>query len=183
MKIDFAALRALVASGISAGAIVDYLEDREQEYAPKRTKRTADRRRQRATSGDMKRQMATSGDIGRQAATVSDTPRARLFRECVPALVALNLKESRARSLIAAWLKETRDDDQLVTATVLRAKSLNVADAPGWILAALQQSTGKRNGQRTSSVGNAFDDLIARAEGEPSQDGFEPADDLRVVSP
>lgn len=42
---------------------------------------------------------------------------------------------------------------------------------------------GKRNGHATSAVGSAFDDLIARAEGRGSEGDYDPADDLRDVSP
>lgn len=84
----------------------------------------------------------------RTEATLSDTPRARLFREAKPALLTLNISDNRAGALITQWLKLTNDDDQLVLATILKAQSLAVADAPSWILATLK---GKMN-ERSSSV-------------------------------
>jgi hypothetical protein len=45
------------------------------------------------------------------------------------------------------------------------------------------QATGERNGQRTITVSNAFDDLIARSESGGGEDRDEPADDIRVVGP
>jgi hypothetical protein len=53
-----------------------------------------------------------------------------------------------------------------------------------WVMNDLEWNGARRNGQHgTRSLGSTFDDLIARAEGGRSEDDFEPADDLRVVSP
>jgi hypothetical protein len=112
------------------------VKKRPRDKAAARERRAATPRRHRATASDSERHKAT----------LDDSPRARLFRECVPALIALNIAESRARSLLASWLKLTHDDDQLVTAAVLRARDEQVVDAPGWILATLKQRMGNGNG-------------------------------------
>jgi hypothetical protein len=91
-------------------------------------------------------------------ATVDDTPRARLFREAKPALLALGIAPSRAGALIVQWLKITHDDEQLVLATILRAQDLSVAEAPSWILATLK---GRTNGKASHSLGG-FSGLSAR---------------------
>lgn len=155
MKIDFEMLERMEAAGAPAKAIIAYLRTHfEREEAKKIVKRPKDAKRKRerlaATKGG---NVATASDRERLEATASDAPRARLFREGSAALGALNIKESRARSLIASWLKMTHDDEQLVTATILKARDLGAADAPGWILAALQQATSTHNGQRPNNNG------------------------------
>lgn len=93
-------------------------------------------------------------------AALEDTPRARLFREAKPALLALGISMSRAGALIIQWLKLTHDDDQLVLATILKAQDLAVMDAPSWILATLQGRC--KNGKaQASKVG--FSGIAARA--------------------
>jgi hypothetical protein len=52
----------------------------------------------------------------RNEATLADTPRACLFREAKPALLALGISDSRTGSLIVQWLKLTNETDQLVLA-------------------------------------------------------------------
>jgi DNA-directed RNA polymerase beta subunit len=113
----------------------------------------------RADNADTKQRAANE----RRQATVEDTPRARLFREGSAALLALGRTDRAARQLIGAWLKRTHDDDQLVLATILRARDLAVADAAGWVTATLKSKV-KGNGERNPTMA-AFDDLIARAEG------------------
>ena len=126
-------------------------------------------------------------------ASVEDTPRARLFREAKPALLTLGIANSRAGALIIAWLKLTHDDDQLVLATILRAQSLAVADAPSWILATLKgkcndnRVNGYRSNSGTGSQKGA-DAIIAgmgrvasRFVGPKSATGFEDGDSRRIV--
>ena len=148
MKIDFELLEQMAAAGTPAQAIIVFLRNQHaREEAKKVIKRPKDAKRQRerrkATKSDT---MATPSDIERQAATLSDTPRARLFREGKPALLTMNISDSRAGALIVGWLKLTNDDDQLVLATILRAQALAVADAPSWILATLKGRTNERTG-------------------------------------
>lgn len=183
MKIDFEMLERMEAAGAPAKAVIAMLKTQfEREEAKKVVKRPKDAKRKRerlmATKGGNR---ATASDPERLEATMSDTPRARLFRECVPALLTLNISASRSRSLIASWLKLTNDDDQLVTAAVMRARDQQAVDAPGFILATLKKRTG--NGQRPITVSNAFDDLIARSESGGGEDCDEPTDDIRVVGP
>lgn len=163
MKIDFEKLERLAAAGATATVIIEVLRIDEAKRAPKRgkdAKRMGDKRqRQRATVGDV---AATPSDNQRHEATLSDSPRARLFREGTAAIMALGRTERAARTLIAGWLKATHDDDQLVTATILRARDLAVADAAGWITATLKGSSN--GGKRNRSLASAADDLIARAE-------------------
>ena len=153
MKIDFDMLEKIEAAGASARVVITMLraqfDAEEVKLAAKRPKEAARKQRTRVghkrTSAD---NSVTSADIDRQEATLSDTPRARLFREGKPALLTLKVADSRAGALIVGWLKMTHDDDQLVLATILRAQSLAVADAPGWILATLK---GKTNVNGTGS--------------------------------
>jgi hypothetical protein len=46
----------------------------------------------------------------RNEAALADTPRAGLFREAKPALLALGISDSRTGGLIVQWLKLTNDD-------------------------------------------------------------------------
>lgn len=165
MKIDFDMLEKMVSAGATGGVVVAYLREQDTRLEPKRARdrkgAAARRGRHKATNGDSE---TTPSDTERQKATMSDTPRARLFREGTAALVSLNRTERAARQLIATWLKITHDDDQLVLATILRARDLAVADVAGWVLATLK---GKANGKsgRNKSLSSAGDDLIARAAG------------------
>jgi hypothetical protein len=148
MKIDFDLLDKLEAAGATAKVIIAMLRTQHDvEEAKKVTKRPKDAKRQRerrkATKSD---KAVTPSDTERHEATLSDTPRARLFREARPALLTMNIAPSRAGALIVEWLKLTNDDDQLVLATILKAQSMAVVDAPGWILATLRGKTNERAG-------------------------------------
>lgn len=168
MKIDLRLIEEMVNAGASGAVILAYLRAHDAKSQPRKA---ADRVRKGA---EKKRKPA---DTERDAATLNDTPRARLFREGTAALIALGRTERAARSLIAQWLKLTHDDDQLVLATVLRARDLAVADVAGWVLATLNK--GKSNGQSTGrkSLASAADDLIARAESFEREADFGRADD------
>lgn len=160
MKIDFELLDRMKEAGATAGVIIAMLRaDFEREETRKAAKRPRDAKRIRtkraATKGD---RVATPSDTERHAATLSDTPRARLFREGKPALLTMNIADSRAGALIVQWLKLTNDDDQLVLATILRAQSMAVAEAPSWILATLKGKLNEhgpgnnRNAQQSGSA-------------------------------
>lgn len=176
MKIDFELLHRMEAAGATAKVVIALLEE---QYSRGEAKRKRDKEAKilaraglgkRATNSDTKRQNGTvMDDKGRQEATLSDTPRARLFREGTAAIMTLGRTERAARTLIAGWLKQSHDDDQLVLATVLRARDLAVADVAGWVTATLK---GKTNGagKRGNSLAAAADDLIARAEGLESEE-------------
>lgn len=169
MKIDFEQLDLLVANETPAKAIVELLK---ADYAKGEAKRKHDKEAKiiarsglgkPATKRDTERQNGpVVDDKTRQDATIDDTPRARLFREGSAALITLGRSERAARGLIAGWLKATHDDDQLVLATVLRARDLAVADVAGWVTATLKGKSG--NATRNATM-DAFDNLIARAEG------------------
>lgn len=170
MKIDFDMLDKMVAAGASGAVVVAYLREQDARKAGKRaadkTRIAGKRTAKRATRRD---NLPTPSDNARQVATLSDTPRARLFREGTEALIVLGRAERAARGLIAGWLKLTHDDDQLVLATILRARDLAVADAAGWILATLKGGMNGKSPRRTKSLADAADDLIARAEELGSQ--------------
>ncbi|MHB8272005.1 hypothetical protein [Bradyrhizobium sp.] len=164
MKIDFERLEKLAANGASATAIIEALKD---DYAREQ--------------------------MGMEAA-VDDSPRARLFRQAKPALIALGIAKSRAGALIIQWLKITHDDDQLILATILKAQSLAIMDAPSWILATLNGkiSDGKTaNGYRSNSgtgPQKGADAIIAgmgrvasRFAGSQPAAGFEDGDSRRIV--
>src|SRR6266550_5154401 len=153
MKIDLEMLEAMVTAGATGSMILAmvrmHCEREETRLKAKRPKETA--RKQRTRAGQKRTQAdnhGTATETDRQEQTVTDTPRARLFREAKPALLTMKIADSRAGALIVGWLKMTHDDDQLVLATILRAQSLAVADAPGWILASLK---GKTNGNGTGA--------------------------------
>ena len=164
MKIDFELLKKLAAAGAPAQAIILMLED---QYSRGEAKRKHDKEAKiiaraglskTATQRDTVRQNRTvRDDKTRQDATIDDTPRARLFREGSAALMTMGRTERAARGLIAGWLKLTNDDDQLVTATILRAQGMAVADAAGWITASLK---GKTNGNAKSGIIDAADRAI-----------------------
>ncbi len=143
MKLDIEMLEKMVAAGASGEAVLAVIKHTYEQYEAKRAKKRpieADNKR-KARSGHQRMRGGHGADFGRTAvkieATLTDTPRARLFREGKGALLTLNISESRGGALIAQWLKLTNDDDQLVLATILKAQSLLVADAPSWILATL----------------------------------------------
>lgn len=150
MKIDFDMLEKLEAAGASAKVVITMLRTQfDAEEAKKIVKRPKDAKRKRERLKATKDgNMATESDPQRLEATVSDLPRARLFREGKPALLSLNIAPSRAGALIVEWLKLTHDDEQLVLATILKAQSLAVAEAPSWILTTLK---GRTNGNGTGA--------------------------------
>ena len=175
MKIDFDALEKLAASGASATVLIAYLRLQDEKRAPRRA-----RDRRRKAGG---KQVETSrkrgelrGNAGGNEATLEDTPRARLFREGVPALIALGKSDDMARRLLGSWLKTTHDDDQLVLATVLRARDLAVADAAGWVIATLK---GKMHGNGTGyyrrGAHEAALELLSRSEARDCATGFDHA--------
>lgn len=156
MKIDFDMLDKMVAAGATGAVVVAFLREIEARKAPKRvadkTRMAGKRTAKRATARD---KHATPSDIARHDATLSDTPRARLFREGTAALMTLGRTEQASRGLIAGWLKQTGDDEQLVTATILRAQSMAVADAAGWITASLKSKAP--GGQRPAKPMTAIE--------------------------
>lgn len=161
MKIDFDALDKLAESGATAQVIIAYLRLQDTKREPKRARdRKSKQGRKQAKRSD---RTPNASETERNGATLEDTPRARLFREGTPVLMALGRTEPSARALIAQCCKLTHDDDQLVTATILRAGTLTCADPVGWILATLK---GKTNGSRSrrQDVHEVAGDLIARAE-------------------
>lgn len=165
MKIDFDMLKKLADAGATAHVVIAMLEEQHARGHAKRAKDKTAAANRRATKRDAKRQPATPSDSARQAATLDDTPRARLFREGTPALMTLGRTDRAARSLIGGWLKQTHDDDQLVLATILRARDLAVADAAGWITATLKgNANGKTARPNRPSLADAANDLVARAE-------------------
>jgi hypothetical protein len=152
MKLDIEMLEKMVAAGASGEAVLAVIQHAHEQYEAKRAKkRPVEANSKRKARGGHKR---TRGghevDPGRTAteieATLTDTPRPRLFREGKGALLTLNISESRAGGLIAQWLKLTNDDDQLVLATILRAQSMVIVDAPSWILATLKGKLNERSG-------------------------------------
>lgn len=158
MKLDIEMLEKMVAAGASGAAILAMIKHTHEQYEAKRakrrpmeanSKRKARNERERTRGGQ---EVDVDGTAAETEATLADTPRARLFREGKGALLTLNIPQSRAGALIGQWLKVTRDDDQLVLATILKAQSLAVADAPGWILATLKGKLNERSGAiRTNS--------------------------------
>lgn len=141
MKIDLEMLERLVATGANGAAVLAVIRLEVERHETKRAQRRpvevkSKRKKRRGMKVDR-----GGNEVERDAATLDDTPRARLFREGKPALLTMNISDSRAGALIVQWLKLTNDDDQLVMATILRAQSLNVADAPSYILATLKGKT------------------------------------------
>lgn len=147
-------LEQIVSEGASGSIILTMWKAHE---AKRDMRRTADRERKDAEKSGKPRKRAEKRTkvhadpiADRDAATLADTPRARLFREAKPALLTLGLSDSRAGALVVQWLKLTNDDDQLVLATILKAQSDCVAEAPGWILATLR---GKLNERSRNGIG------------------------------
>jgi uncharacterized protein YdaU (DUF1376 family) len=82
----------------------------------------------------------TREDKNRQekiSADALDDPRAVLFDEGITLLVALGLKEARARPMIGRWLRDASDDAVRVMDAIRRAKSQSVAEPISWISANL----------------------------------------------
>jgi hypothetical protein len=151
MKLDIEMLEKMVAAGASGEAVLAVIKHTYAQYEAKRAKKRpieANSKR-RARSGRKRTQGGQEEDTDRTSAeneaTLTDTPRARLFREGKGALLTLNMSESRAGALIAKWLQLTKDDDQLVLETILRAQRSSVADAPSWILATLNGKLHERS--------------------------------------
>jgi hypothetical protein len=150
MKIDFDMIEKMVDAGASGAVILALLRAQYERKGPRRAKDKV-RKRDAKVRKDAESEWKPS-EQERNEATLSDTPRARLFREGKPALLTLKIADGRAGALIAQWLKLTNDDEQLVLATILKAQSLAVADAPSWILATLRGKTDERSGSvRTNS--------------------------------
>lgn len=183
MKIDFDMLDRLEAAGATAKVVIELLRTQHlADEAKKQVKRPKDKarvaKRRAATKGGHE---ATPSDTERHAATLDDTPRARLFRECVPAMVGRGVSDGRARALLGQWLNQTHDDEQLVTAAVRRACEHQAADVPAFVRGILKGKV--KNGNGASPVASAFDDLIARAEsveGEADHDAGATVIDLRA---
>lgn len=162
MKIDFDMLEKMVAAGATGGVIVAYLREQNARLEPRRA---ADRKRKASeTKPNGVETVRKPPESERNEATLNDTARARLFREGTAALMTSGRTERASRGLIAGWLKQTNDDDQLVTATIMRAQELAVADAAGWITATLKGKV-KGNGHGKRTVVDAADDLIERVRG------------------
>jgi hypothetical protein len=162
LKIDLEMLEAMVAGGATGAMVLAMVRLECERHEAKRVKRrpverNSKRRKRGGPKVDIGGHEVDSGRNGadssaRDEATLTDTPRARLFREAKPALLTLGIADSRAGALIVGWLKLTNDDDQLVLATILKAQSLAVAEAPSWILATLK---GRTNGNGTSAGGSS----------------------------
>jgi hypothetical protein len=140
MKINMPLIEKMVEAGASGAVVLAYLQMLHVKHEPRKA---ADRVRKRAE----KVRKPTERD--RQEATLIDTPRARMFREAKGALLTMNISATRAGALIVEWLKLTHDDEQLVLASILKAQSLAVAEAPSWILATLREKTNGQRGSRT----------------------------------
>lgn len=163
MKIDFAMLETVIAAGATAGVVLALLKE---QFRRDELRRQINREKRAAGKNGVEKKPKTprvsSKTPRNDNATLDDSPRARLFREGTAALLTLGKTERGARGVIAGWLKQTHDDDQLVLATILRAQGMAVADAAGWITATLRGKCKNGNGNSTM---DAFDDLLARATG------------------
>jgi hypothetical protein len=159
MKLDIEMLEKMVAVGASGEAILAVIKHAYEQYEAKRAKkRPIEANSKRKARSGCKRtpggqEVETDRTAAEIEATLLDTPRARLFREGKGALLTLNIPESRAGKLIGQWLKFTNDDEQLVLATILRAQSMAVADAPSWILATLKGKLNERTGPVRANSG------------------------------
>lgn len=198
MKIDFELLGKLVDAGASGAVVLAFLREKHDRKAPRRV---ADVKRKRAEKvrkdADQSGMGAdSSANTVRDEASLTDTPRARLFREAKPALLTLGIANSRAGALIVGWLKLTNDDDQLVIATILRAQSMAVADAPSWILATLKGKLNERGGSLHPNSGAqqsgstavlagvaAAAERRARERGAAGQPGPQPGNDDSAERP
>ena len=143
MKINLDRIAKMVEAGATGGVILAYLRDLDAAQQPRRAKDNQRKAAEYARRSAEKVRRTSEVSRATVEATVEDTPRARLFREGTAAVMSMGRTERAARQLIAGWLKLTGDDAQLVTATILKAQELAVADAAGWILATLR---GKANG-------------------------------------
>jgi hypothetical protein len=152
MKLDVEMLEKMVAAGATGEMVLAVIKLEHARYEAKRAKKrpieaTSKRKARsgnKATGGG--HGVDPDGTAAKMEATLTDTPRARLFREGKGALLTLNISQNRAGGLIGQWLKLTNDDDQLVLATILRAQTMAVADAPSWILATLKGKLNERSG-------------------------------------
>lgn len=77
--------------------------------------------------------------------------RHELWGEGVPILVSMGEAEGRARSMIGAWLKQTRDDAQTVLGAIQRARDARVVGPIAWITKALRIDDGKRNSENRAN--------------------------------
>ncbi len=164
IDLDMDVLRALAANGAPLCAVMAVIEvaaaKADAHRSKDKSRKSTERRGKSRKIADIDGQMRTNVD-----ATVGDSPRARLYREGKAALIVLGRTERAAGGLIGGWLKQTHDDDQLVLATILRARDLSVADVAGWVTATLNSKTGGQNGKSNGgrkSLAAAADDLIAR---------------------
>lgn len=82
-------------------------------------------------------------------AFASEPPDARLWREGLPALMALGVKERQARPMIGRWRRDAGDDCERVLTAILRAREACPADPIPWINASLKE---RANGKTESLV-------------------------------
>lgn len=88
----------------------------------------------------------------------NETPEAKLWRIGLTDLMALGLSESRARSMIGSWRRDTGDDCQGVLGAIMRAREYAVANPIPWISAALKP---RKPDEKSKSVHIAADELVA----------------------
>ena len=185
MKIDFDMLKIAAEGGVSAHGIIAMVKE-QYDRGEKKRKRDKEgvilRRanlgpRQQATKGDTERHERTmNDDKGRREATLDDSPRARLFREGSDAMASLGRTGRGARAAIAAWLKATNDDAQLVLATILKARELSVSDPAGWITATLNAKVKSNGSHKPTPQQSAIQEAITEMRSKLSSRQNQPPD-------
>jgi len=90
---------------------------------------------------------------GHSAPVYTDS-RHELWGEGVPILISLGLPEVRARSMIGSWLKQTRDDAQLVLGAIQRARDQHVVEPIAWITRAIPRKQESNHARRQDKPTN-----------------------------
>lgn len=88
---------------------------------------------------------ANASDAGASA-------RDRLWKEGLPALMALGVKEKQARPMVGRWLKDCGDDENRLCDLILRARAEAPVEPIAWITAALTKEKKRGTTENLSAV-------------------------------
>jgi uncharacterized protein YdaU (DUF1376 family) len=80
------------------------------------------------------------------------SPRDRLWKEGLPALIALGVKEKQARPMVGRWLKDCGDDETRLCDLILRARAEAPIEPIAWITASLTKEKKRAATENLSTV-------------------------------
>lgn len=125
-------------------------------------------------------------DSEANASDAGASPRDRLWKEGLPALVALGVREKQARPMVGRWLKDCGDDEARLLDLILRARAECPVEPIAWITAALTK--GKKHGttENLSTVARRLAEQVVDFGPRPGSAGAvrneENSDAVRMLS-